>query len=324
VKPIRGGLLLAVAAAVLLICPAASWGAYPGANGLIAYDEPRGDLPDCNYATMNNEEIFTISPAGGEPTQLTDNAAPDLYPSWSPDGRRLVFTRMFCQGSESASAHQTARVFTMRANGEHQRRITQGRADEALASFSPGGRRVVLVHNGHIAIVRTDGTVVRRLTTGQKATEPAFSPDGRRIVFRKLSWKGHTGEIWVMRRDGTHKRLLARAHAFAVDIESPDYSPDGSHIVFSRCHFEGHSCTTDDVLMRSDGSHKRFRGGGFEPAFSPNGRRIAAVVQACGLEACTWSLDSFAIGSSDARTVTLSHGDPPVIGSPSWQPIPAG
>ena len=111
-KPIRGGLLLAVAVAVLLVCPAASWGAYPGANGLIAYDEPRGDLPDCNYATMNNEEIFTISPAGGEPTQLTDNAAPDLYPSWSPDGRRsrlhpdvLSGIRKLIEPSDGARLH---------------------------------------------------------------------------------------------------------------------------------------------------------------------------------------------------------------------------
>lgn len=216
----------------------------------------------------------------------------------------------------------------MRADGGHQRRVTQGQAEESFASFSPGGHRILMVHNGHIAIARSDGTGVKELTTGHRATEPAFSPDGRRIVFKKLP-KFHPTEIWVMRRDGTDKRLLARASADAeVEYESPDFSPDGSHVLFERLECSSHTCDSSDILMRSNGRHKRVVGGGETPAFSPDGRRIAAVVQSC--DALTLTCDPATIvtfGRTGSEVRTVARADDPnafgSIGAPSWQPIPA-
>ena len=314
-----------MAAALWLICPAASWAAYPGANGRIAYIEPQGTSGSCNFTTILNDEIFTISPAGGNPTPLTDNAIPDIDPSWSADGRRLAFVRgrTFCPNGN-------ADVWTMDAAGGHQHQVTHGPAFDFSPSFSPGGRRILMVRDGKIVIIRTDGTELERLTRHVAAGELEFSPNGRWIVFEGKPRKGRPAGIWKMRRDGTHKRLLAnpardpRGDLGSDGYESPDFSPDGSHIVFSRCFFEGHQCSTDDILMRSDGSHKRVLGpgGGFEPVFSPDGRRIAAVVQSCDVDTCTWSIVSFARSGSDVRTVTQSHGSPPLVGNPSWQPIP--
>jgi Tol biopolymer transport system component len=320
-KPIRGGLLLTVAAALLLTCPAASWAAYPGANGRIAYVESRGISGSCNFTTILNQEIFTISPAGGDSTRLTDNAIPDIDPSWSADGRRLAFVRgrTFCPNGN-------ADVWTMDAAGGHQRQVTHGPAFDFSPAFSPGGRRILMARNGNIVIIRTDGTELERLTRHAAAKGPEFSPNGRRIVFEGKPRERRPLGIWKMRRDGTHKRLLARADTDAgVEYQSPDYSPDGSHIVFSRCVDEGHQCATDDILMRSDGSHKRVLGpgGGFAPAFSPNGRRIAAMAQSCDVDTCTWSIVTFARDGSDVQTVTQSHGAA-VPGNPSWQPIPGG
>jgi Tol biopolymer transport system component len=323
VKPIRGGLLLAVGVVSLLaILPTTSLAAYPGRNGLIAYSEPRGELGVCNYTTIFNGEIFTISPAGGNPTRLTDNAIPDGGPSWSADGRRLAFIRgpgKTCQNPD---------VWTMRADGGHPHQVTHGPAYDTSPSFSPGGRRILMLHNGNVAIARTDGTKLVKLTRGHKASDPAFSPNGRRIVFARRPRTESPNGIWVMRRDGTHKRLLARADTDAgVEYAHPDFSPDGSHIVFSRCVDEGHQCAIADILMRSNGRYKRALGpgGGEAPVFSPDGARIAAVVQSCDyLENCTWSIVSFARDGSDVRTVRQAQGQPALVGSPGWQPIPGG
>src|SRR5262245_5876790 len=83
VKPIRGGLvsLLAVVVGALGALPATSWGAYPGANGLIVYT---GSTRDIDHTDL---DLFTISPSGGVPKLLTRNSVQDYTPSWSADGQ---------------------------------------------------------------------------------------------------------------------------------------------------------------------------------------------------------------------------------------------
>ncbi len=74
--------------------------------------------------------------------------------------------------------------------------------------------------------VRTDGTGLKQLTTGSKsATEPAFSPDGKRLVFARLG-----SGIFRMNLDGTGLRRLTSG---ARDIY-PVWSPDGKRIAFLR------------------------------------------------------------------------------------------
>jgi Tol biopolymer transport system component len=317
---IRGGLWPAVAAVVvLLLIPATSSGTYPGANGRIAYSETRD----------GNWEIFTIPPAGGDPTRLTDNAIDDTQPSWSADGRRLAFIR----GSAYIGHNQN--VWTMRADGTHQRRITHWPAAESAPSFSPGGGRIVMTHGwdgaGDIVIVRTDGSEPVRLTSGKQARDPVFSPDGSRIVFVGKPTKASQFGIWVMRRDGTHRRLLPANTG--GDNQRPDFSPDGSHIIFERCIDDGHECDYDTVIMRSDGRFKRVIEGawGQEPAFSPNGARIAVVRRFDCVDLydlCGSRVFTVARGGGDTQVVT--QPDAPLDGfthfpldsSPSWQPIP--
>lgn len=295
---------------LLALLPATSWGAFPGANGLIAYSE-RGGTPSW--------EIFTISPAGGDPTRLTDNAIPDTQPSWSGDGRRLAFTR-----GEAYTVGQNSDVWTMRADGTHQRQVTHDPRREYSPSFSPGGGRILMVRNGNIVIVRTDGTEAKWRTRDHTVLDAAFSPGGRRIVFSGRPREESSPGIWVMRRNGTHKRLLANE---ARDPEEPDYlrpdfSPDGSHIVFERIFcVDDHTCDSELILMRSNGRRKRSIGGGEDPVFSPNGNRIGTVRVTCGLENCRSRVISFARDGTDRRTAT-PPGDFASKSGPSWQPIP--
>ena len=202
VSPIRQGLLSGIVALGLLaLCPATSWAAFPGDNGRIAYSEPRaGGFP--NYEGQN-WEIFTIPPQGGDPTRLTDNAIADRQPSWSADGKRLTFTR------GSAYSGKKEHVWTMRADGTRQRQITHGHTPDFSPSFSPGGGRIVMSHAANIVVVRTDGTDRVRLTRDHDAGHPVFSPNGKRILFSGRPHKGVHWGLWVMHRDGTHKRLLA-------------------------------------------------------------------------------------------------------------------
>ena len=42
---------------------------------------------------MATDEIYVMNAAdGSSPTRLTNNAATDRNPSWSPDGKKIAFT----------------------------------------------------------------------------------------------------------------------------------------------------------------------------------------------------------------------------------------
>ncbi len=316
-KPIRGGLLSVLGAVLALLATAGTcWAAFPGANGLIAYSQLREPLGECNYDTVYNWEIFTIAPAGGEPTRLTDNATVDEEPSWSADGRRLAFVRT------SVETCRNPNVWTMRADGTHQRQVTRGPAWETAPSFSPGGGRIVMSRNGNIVKVRTDGTKSVRLTSGQGASNPVFSPSGRRIVFEGEARKRSQNGIWSMRRDGTHKRLLANQEDSGGFYDHPDFDPDGSHIVFEQCYWAGHDCDTDNILMRSNGRRKHVIAGGEKPVFSPDGTQIAAVTVSCDYitEDCDSRVVRYPRHGDGGRAVFGGPND--WVSSPSWQPIP--
>jgi hypothetical protein len=99
---------------------------------------------------------------------------------------------------------------------------------------------------------------------------PAWSPDGRTIVF--VSWRDGNGEVYAMDADGGGPRNLTRHPAEDV---RPAWSPDGRSIAFVRSRDR----RSEIYVMNADGSGKRnltrSRGSDDYPTWSPDGRRIA-------------------------------------------------
>ena len=100
---------------------------------------------------------------------------------------------------------------------------------------------------------------------------PAWSPDGRRIVF--ASTRDGDPEIYVMNADGSRAQRLTSTPGRDAH---PSWSPDGKTIAFQSPRLEGH---TRIFLMDADGSNQRpltnNRGFCGVPSWSPDGKQIA-------------------------------------------------
>jgi Tol biopolymer transport system component len=173
--------------------------------------------------------------------------------------------------------------------------------------------RLVFSHRGDIWSARPDGAVLRRLTHGRGPEEdPAWSPDGRRIVYRD-SRRGFNlnDEIYVMKADGSHRRNLTRSPL--TNDWGPAWSPDGRLIAFNSA--------TRLVVMRPDGTGRR-RLTGVEaeyPSWSPDGRRLAFMSMQPHATGGDPNYDVFVIGL-DGTGLTRLTDWPGEDGWPAWSP----
>lgn len=145
--------------------------------------------------------------------------------------------------------------------------------------------------------------------------EPAWSPDGKRIVFVHDSLSGTDGqlEIHAMNADGSEsKRIVTPAKRPAQD-EHPAWSPDGKTIAFTTTrdgNQEIYLCDADGSNLRRITTHT---GIDSHPSWSPDGRQIAFCSQRFGnLEICVMNADG-----SDVRRLT---DNPAVDYAPKWSP----
>jgi Tol biopolymer transport system component len=135
---------------------------------------------------------------------------------------------------------------------------------------------------GRIWIMNADGTGQRRLVSdvpGHSDLQPAFSPDGQRIVFTRCLPNFEHCAIWIMRSNGTHRHLVVPFIPAPNETNNFDakVSPDGRRISFTRFGF--HGVNSQIWVAGINGAHARpltaprLEASG--PAWSPDGSHIA-------------------------------------------------
>lgn len=81
-----------------------------------------------------NGEIYVLTVGDGRLTRLTDNAVYDGYPTWFPDGRRILF---------SSQVDGKFKLFSVGLDGRDLQQITFGEGNDARADVSHDGRTIV-------------------------------------------------------------------------------------------------------------------------------------------------------------------------------------
>jgi len=107
------------------------------------------------------DEIYVVGADGSGLRRLTDNWRSEREPVWSPDGRKILFTR-------------SSDVYVMNADGGGQRNLTRSathpHATDTAPEWSPDGRQIVFVSNrsdggkGQVYVMNANGSSKRRLT----------------------------------------------------------------------------------------------------------------------------------------------------------------
>jgi serine/threonine protein kinase len=205
--------------------------------------------PDGNHVAFSwtgpaggNPDIYVQQIGAGVPLPLTTDPGNDYSPLWSPDGRWIAFLRG--QG-EGGSPHELRLVPPL---GGPERLLTDVRPRGFLRPLSltwcPDSTCVVLTDwagegkPDALFVVSLESGEKRQLTSPGDAvfadSDPAISPDGTRLVFRRET-APFNGELMLvsLRSDLTAEGEPRSLTPATLPAYSPRWTPDGTEILFS-------------------------------------------------------------------------------------------
>lgn len=210
-----------------------------------------------------------------------------------------------------------------RLDSRHHNRTLASAPTQAPALQISGNGLIAFSAADQIYVMNDDGSNIRRITEPVLRVYndyPAFSPDGSRIAFITFDMNNLQHTLYTADIDGSHLQTIISGPAFLAE---PAWSPDGSKIAFARGHdntLEGYAMKLTcrpEIYVVDVFSHKytslTLGEGGTDPAWSPDGTRIA--------------FNSFRDGNNEIYTMSSDGGDVQRLtytdwaeAEPAWSP----
>jgi dipeptidyl aminopeptidase/acylaminoacyl peptidase len=265
----------------------------------------------------SNMDIYSVLADGSDLRRLTTDPGTDGRPRWSPEGNRLLFTRLDANFD----------VYIMQADGSGQTNLTDHAADDCCGDWSPDGGRIVFwssreATGSELYGMNSDGSGLVRLADAadREGTdwEPVWSPDGSEIAFwtqEPFNGSEHPSAVYRMRADGSDVRVVATGFT-----RRPLWSPDGTRLL-AFAVIPGPSLTDGpfSVVYAWDlvtGERERLSGEGRTPVWSPDGGLVAFSRVEWGLSGGPLAI----VGAHGGEVTDITAF--PVEEAPAWRPPP--
>jgi len=211
--------------------------------------------------------------------QITSDEAVEEWPAWSPDGKRLVFSR-----TEGGYRN----LFLKSYPGGEETQLTKGQRDDIQPASSPDGKTIALVRSNTASgklepsdvlgwydggdVWKVDVASGREALLVSGAFNPSWSPDGAHLAVDAGISGAH--RIWVTDANGRNSRQVTNDSSEVVVHMSPDWSPDGKRLVFRRLQQQKSDIVVVDLATGRTTWVTHDDVVDVNPAWSPSGRFI--------------------------------------------------
>jgi TolB protein len=265
-----------------------------------------GWSPDGRYYACWSEvtnAVYWVDLRTGRVGSIDD--VQDQSPTWSPDGRSLLFYDIL-------SAPARVDIATVDVADGMRYPLTQSDANDFDPVWSPDGQQIAFISyasmgDGDVYIMNADGSDPRRLTMlDTEIFHPAWSPDGRRLLFF-AGPDGLTGKLYVVEADGSDLRQLGPNQVFGAD-----WSPDSQHLTYRA--LDNGIISSYEADLSGNALPLFPANAHFGVAFwSPSGRRLAFASDMGG----AWGIFVASADRPDARGI---YFDPYAFRTIDWSP----
>ncbi len=210
-------------------------------------------------------DVWLISPTGKGMRQITNIAGTALSPSWSPDGRYVVFSHM------DDSSHALG-VWDRSRNRVQRIRFPGNTVIGPV--FMPDNKvAVALSTNGYPNIFLLDHKFQRERVLEQSPgidVSPSFDSTGTKMAFTS----GRMGGPQIFLKDFTTGQVRRVSMNGGYNTE-PTLSPDGTLVAFTRLTPQGHRIFVQDMVTGIERQVSFGPGRDEQPSFAPDSYFIA-------------------------------------------------
>lgn len=217
-----------------------------------------------------NQDLWMISWDGTQNIRLTYTDDGETSPSFSPDGKFIAFLSSRSAGNDDSKSDNNTQLWLLDRRGGEGRKITAVKGEIADYTWSPDGKKVVLVmkdedysdtaatevrkpyvidryhfkedytgyldrRNTHLYLLDIASQKIDTLTRGiYDESDPEISPDGKKLAFSSNRTadpdRNENADIYVM--DLVPGAPAQQLTTWAGSDKQPKWSPDGKKIAY--------------------------------------------------------------------------------------------